>query len=138
MRRKQQNISKFIKTPFYIILILTTFVIQSCINKVNKCPYELSNLRQKGNSTEFRLKGIILRQNGELDKAIDEFTKVICLDPNFAEAYYERGLIYRDLGELSKAVKNLEKANTLYQKSSDPKAEAYLISIKNALDKIKR
>ena len=46
---------------------------------------------------------------GEYDKAIADCTKDIELDPNDADAYYNRGVIYGEKGEVDKAVSDLKR-----------------------------
>ena len=47
--------------------------------------------------------GIILRERGELKRALNNVNKAIKLNPNFALAYSNVGSIYRDLGRLKEA-----------------------------------
>ena len=49
-------------------------------------------------------KGAICIEKGMLDEAIEEFTTVIGIEPNHADAYYERGLAYAKQGDLDQAV----------------------------------
>jgi tetratricopeptide (TPR) repeat protein len=49
------------------------------------------------------------RNKGEFDKAIADFSKAIELDPNYAEAYFNRAYAYhRKGGEVAKARSDLE------------------------------
>lgn len=100
------------------------------------------------------MEGYILRQNGYLQEAIDMFTKGICFNPEgtieidgevkidfyIADSYYERGLIYKDFGKSNKAIKNLEKAQTIFEQSSQPdqKIDGRLVTIANALDELEK
>ena len=43
-------------------------------------------------------------KKGEYDKAIDEFTKAILIDPALARAYYNRGTTYFNKGESDQAL----------------------------------
>ncbi len=47
--------------------------------------------------------GLVNRQNGDRQSAIENLTQVLQIDPNFADAYYHRGLTYYDAGELHNA-----------------------------------
>jgi len=49
-------------------------------------------------------------KQGELDKAIADFTKAIELDPQLAIAYNNRGKAYYKQGEFDKAITDLTKA----------------------------
>jgi tetratricopeptide (TPR) repeat protein len=48
-------------------------------------------------------KGLTNRQNGDRQSAIEDLTRALQIDPNFADAYYHRGLTYYDAGELHNA-----------------------------------
>ena len=45
-----------------------------------------------------------------MNKAIDDYTKVIELHPDMAEAYYNRGFPYYKLEQYDKALKDWDKA----------------------------
>ncbi|HEY9704123.1 MAG TPA: tetratricopeptide repeat protein, partial [Allocoleopsis sp.] len=46
---------------------------------------------------------------------INDYNQTITLNPNFAEAYYNRGLIHKKQGDTQKAIADFKKAATLYQ-----------------------
>ena len=48
--------------------------------------------------------GLVHSKNGELDKAIKNYTKAIALKPDYAEAYYNRGIAYRLKGDYERAI----------------------------------
>jgi tetratricopeptide (TPR) repeat protein len=50
---------------------------------------------------------------GALNAAIADYTEVIRLDPNYAEAYYGRGDAYLEKGDTDKADKDFDQANRL-------------------------
>ena len=58
-------------------------------------------------------RGLAHSKNGELDKAIKDYTKAIELNPNFAEAYYYRGGAFLRLGEREKAKSDLTIARNM-------------------------
>jgi tetratricopeptide (TPR) repeat protein len=58
----------------------------------------------------------------DYDCAVDNFTKVIGLNPKYTVAYYYRGLTYEDIGDDDKATKDYSKAIELYPQY----ANAYL------------
>ena len=58
---------------------------------------------------------------GEFDSAIEDYNTAIELDPNLAEAYYNRGLVYLVEGELELAIDDMDKAF----ESNPNYAEAY-------------
>ena len=45
-----------------------------------------------------------------MDLAIQDYTKVIQLEPNFTNAYYNRGVAYSNKGELDLAIQDYTKA----------------------------
>ena len=47
--------------------------------------------------------------SGDLEKNINDFTKAIQLDPDDAEAYFNRGSAYMDLGNLKQAIQDFER-----------------------------
>lgn len=141
-----------------LLLALLGFFSQGCnsqdnkteSNRVEKCPYDVKNtlLANPDSSpnklfTELYTSALVLRQNGELEKANKALTKGICLEPKWAYGYYERGLNYYDLGKTDKAIKNLEKAKSLWKDpdynraESDYAIESYLTTIENTLEEIK-
>ena len=71
-----------------------TFLINKGINN----PRVFSNL------------GVILKQDGKIDKAIELYQKSIILFPDSAEAYCNLGNIYKEQGKLSKAEEITRKA----------------------------
>ena len=58
-------------------------------------------------------RGLVHAQNGELDKAIEDYTKAIALKPNYADAYYNRGGAFLRLGEQEKAESDLTIARNM-------------------------
>lgn len=54
----------------------------------------------------------------DYDRAIDAYTKVIQMDPNYSVPYFKRGKIYFDQKDYRKAAADLEKANKLAPHSS--------------------
>ena len=61
-------------------------------------------------ANEWFEKGYEYGINGEHDKAIEAFTSVIALDPNFSEAYGNRGNVYADKGQYDRAIEDYNKA----------------------------
>ena len=57
--------------------------------------------------------GLVHSKNGELDKAIENYTKAIELQPDYADAYYNRGGAFLRLGEREKAKSDLTIARKL-------------------------
>ena len=64
--------------------------------------------------------GVEAHQQGDLDRAIQDFDKAISLKPDLAEAYYNRGLAYAKKGEFARAIQGFNK--TIDLKPDDAKA----------------
>ena len=54
--------------------------------------------------------GMSFYDDGEYQKAIEEFSQTIELDPQYAEAYYIRGHSYANLGQYERAIEDYDKA----------------------------
>ena len=72
----------------------------------------MKELNQKCAETYYN-RGLVHSKNGELDKAIENYTKVIELKPDYAEAYYNRGGVFLRLGEREKARADMAIARNL-------------------------
>ena len=66
--------------------------------------------------------------------SIEDFSKVIQLDPNHVDAYELRGLAYADLKDFKKALADLEKAIQL-DPARTPKITPVIAKIKKELNK---
>ncbi len=64
-------------------------------------------------------RAIELRQQGEFDRAIEDYTSAIRIDGEHAGAYAGRGLAYEGKAEAEKAKADYRKALTLAQKYDD-------------------
>ena len=58
-------------------------------------------------------RGLDHAKNGELKRAIEDYTKAIELNPNYADAYYNRGGAWLRLGEPEKAKSDLATARDM-------------------------
>ncbi|MEW6455362.1 MAG: tetratricopeptide repeat protein [Acidobacteriota bacterium] len=67
---------------------------------------------------EFFSRGICFEKNEAYQKAIDDFSEVIKLNPVDAEAFYRRGVSYYHKGEDEKATSDLKKAVDLGHSSA--------------------
>ncbi len=56
------------------------------------------------------MKGIVDSDNGDLDRAIADYTKAIELDPKLLSAYINRGLAYDGKGNFDQAIADYTKA----------------------------
>jgi len=64
-------------------------------------------------------KGLEYGQQGDNDKAIAEFGKVIAMDPASANAYYGRAITYYKQGKLKESVSDFDKVIALTPDSTD-------------------
>ena len=58
-------------------------------------------------------RGLVHSKNGELDKAIKDYTKAIELKPDYADAYYNRSKAWLHLGETEKAKSDMAAASSI-------------------------
>lgn len=70
-------------------------------------------------------------QTGNIDAAIQGYTRVIELDPNNAEAYYFRGLTYTSVDDLMRGCVDINNAKVMGSKKA---AEAYDLYCKDLFD----
>lgn len=64
-------------------------------------------------------RGVAFREMGMRDRALEDYTTAITLDPFDAKYYMNRGIIYGETGQLDKAMKDLNKAIDLNPASAD-------------------
>ena len=64
----------------------------------------------------YNYRGWSYHRLGQNDKAIEDFTQAIKLDPDFARAYNNRGVIYNDLQQYDKAIPDFTQAIALKHK----------------------
>lgn len=58
----------------------------------------------------YLLRGLVYHGQKEYDRAIENYTKVIELKPDYADAYYNRATVYRDKGEVDRAFVDYSRA----------------------------
>jgi len=61
-------------------------------------------------------RGVVYDLKGEYNKAIEDLSRAIAIDPKCASAYSNRGAVYREKGEYEKAAVDEEKYRSLSQK----------------------
>ena len=85
-------------------------------------PKPSKSIKPKSHNAEAHYnRGVIYRQNGDCDRAIEEYTKAIKLNPNYIEAYRSRGTAYYHKGDYERAIEEYTKAIQRHPKY----AEAY-------------
>jgi Tfp pilus assembly protein PilF len=77
---------------------------------------ESSNFKGRSVAGLYIMRGVILRNQGEHDRAIADYGQAIRLDPNYASAYTGRAMAYRGKGDLDRAIADYGEAIRL-----DPK-----------------
>jgi tetratricopeptide (TPR) repeat protein len=83
---------------------------------------------QEERALEYRLKGVQLAQNGELDKAAQYFKKSIQVEPSYPAPYNDLGITLERLGkdvEAEKAYQNALKADQYYAPAHSNLARFY-------------
>jgi Flp pilus assembly protein TadD len=80
----------------------------------------------------YKNRGIAYVEKDEYNLAIDDYTKAISLEPNFADAYYKRCIAYAYIGDDNHARLDAIKAKEL----GHPDA-MFLFMLLNDLEKIK-
>ena len=58
----------------------------------------------------YLLRGLVYHGQKEYDRAIENYTKVIELKPDYADAYYNRATVYRDKGKVDLAFVDYNRA----------------------------
>lgn len=69
--------------------------------------------RNKKYAETYYNRGLAHAKNGEVELAIEDYTKAIELKPDYAEAYYYRGGAFLRLGEHEKAKSDLATARDM-------------------------
>lgn len=64
---------------------------------------------------------LINQEGGDRDRAIENYTKALDINPSCTLAYYNLGLLYKEVGDNRKAIDNLRKASNLYFNKNDLK-----------------
>jgi tetratricopeptide (TPR) repeat protein len=116
--KKHSFILKFIFIVYFIFLGTSSFlridafknsmaVWSDVIKKYPECYMAYNN------------RGLEYYYNGSLDKAIDDYTKVIEIKPNFPPIYNNRGIVYNDMGDYKSAVNDFTNAIKLNPKYRD-------------------
>jgi tetratricopeptide (TPR) repeat protein len=70
--------------------------------------------------------GLHYQGTGDLELAVDNYTKAIKLNPDYAEAYYNRGEVCVEMGEWALAVQDYERYLQLAPSAPD-RAEVIII-----------
>lgn len=79
----------------------------------------LSNGLHAQNARQFYKTGLTFVEAGNHKDAIDQFTKALAIDPEYAQAYVERARSYEAIGELQHTADDLKRALTFEQKEPE-------------------
>lgn len=82
------------------------------------------------NARQFYKTGLTFSETGNHKDAIDQFTKAINIDPEYAQAYVERSRSYEATGDLQSAADDLKRALTFEQKQAGLFFEAAQLNFK--------
>jgi tetratricopeptide (TPR) repeat protein len=70
---------------------------------------------------------------GQHEKAADDFSKVIELNPNSGEGYFNRAIEYVALKDRPKAIQNLQAADKLFRHKGDTASNQRVLAELKAL-----
>ena len=149
-----KNLVKTYSIHFLIVILFNLLsVLTSTANEreieLNKLFYELKNnndgltfeIEQKiwkiwsthpknKNLTSMLMEGSELVNQQQLNRAVDIFTKVINLDPYWAEAWNKRATVFYLLGEFQKSQEDIDKVLELEERHFGALAGQGLVNIK--------
>ena len=87
-------------------------------NMLNDTPEPSAH--DKNTAEDYHQHGMEKAKRGKYKEAVEDFTQVVCINPNYATAYKYRGLAYSRLGENPAAIADFNKAADLYLKQGHP------------------
>lgn len=93
-----------------LIILSTIFIATSALGAYAEPKFEFTN---KEKSIAHYNIAVNFAKNDNFDKAIDEFTKAVLLDPNNYQAYYNLGVAYSKLNKYEDALNSYKQAVTL-------------------------
>ena len=86
---------------------------------------------KKQSAVYYKMRGDGYYELKQYDKAMDDFMKVIELDPDYVATYFNRSYDYRELNQHSKAIKDFNKAI-----EREPNSKGYLKNLEKAINKL--
>jgi tetratricopeptide (TPR) repeat protein len=66
--------------------------------------YIESNRNPEGLANAYHNRAVARMQEGEVDRAIADYDKVVAIMPHYADAYYNRGIAFEMKGDISRAI----------------------------------
>src|SRR4029077_18900380 len=76
-------------------------------------PFDQVSIQSVDEATRHNAMGLAKATTKDWDGAIAEYSEAIRLDPNFADAFYNRGLAREDKGNLDDAIQDFSRAIAL-------------------------
>ncbi len=108
-----QNRNKYIPLSILLSLILLNSVLTFQRNKIWKDVITLWNdaiSKSPEKPRPYVVRGFVYYNLGQLDKAIDDFSKALELNPKYKDAYNNRSIAYCQLNQFDKAIGDYTKA----------------------------
>jgi tetratricopeptide (TPR) repeat protein len=107
------NKYKYLAISIFVIIIGSNSFLTFERNKVWKDNLTLWNdviSKSPDKARPFINRGFAYTSLGQMDKAIDDYTRAIEINPEFTDSYYNRGLAYGTIGQFDKAIADYSKA----------------------------
>ena len=107
------NKSKYLTISIFVLLIGSNSYLTYERNKIWKDDPSLlnDNVAKTPNLTRVLLnRGIAYRRLGQWEKAIDDYSRVIDINPKYAQAYYNRGIAKKSIQDYHGAIADYSKA----------------------------
>ncbi len=106
-----RNNKKYLFLLIVLIILASNLTIACGEAKETSAPTPISSPTSTPMTAEQHFeKAVTLSENGQYQSAIQDLTRAIELDPNYAEAYYLRGIDYMAKKEYDKTITDLGKA----------------------------
>ena len=107
--------SKLKKFPNSLHLLNYQAMAYSALKKDRKLFRAIKRLLKKDPSLAgpYYNMGIILKRNGRVEEAIDNYKKAISLKPDYVQAYNNLGVLYKDNKKYENAIKMFTKAREI-------------------------
>ena len=84
--------------------------------------YIESNRDPEGLANAYHNRAVARMQEGDVDRAIADYDKVVAIMPHYADVYYNRGIAYGIKGDISRAISDY--GTTLPRSRSNPTTRA--------------
>jgi hypothetical protein len=106
--------------PPYVLAIVFLFTIIISIGILTDAGgRQANNPQHTGSERSSYSSGLLNMQEGRYERAINDFSKVIMINPNNTKAYYNRGVCYMKIEECEKAISDFTEVINREPKNSD-------------------